>query len=214
MLGTASPALCGGLALGFAQRAWRALAIIHFFSLIIKASKARLESAAKDGAAWAARSTAVRQVPPEAASGQLTEAESARFDTNDEWISTRTGIRSRHVAVEETATDLAEAAAAKRRVLPTAAGARTARPSTPLPSTSSSTPPSRPTVLVPSAARAAAPPPGSRERHRVRPERRLHGLRARPDRGPAHHGRFDRRSARCRGPATPFAARSWWEPSA
>ena len=35
----------------------------------------------------------------------------ALVDTNDEWISTRTGIRSRHVAVEETATDLAEAAA-------------------------------------------------------------------------------------------------------
>lgn len=35
----------------------------------------------------------------------------ALVDTNDEWISTRTGIRTRHVAVEETATDLAEAAA-------------------------------------------------------------------------------------------------------
>lgn len=35
----------------------------------------------------------------------------ALVDTNDEWISTRTGIRSRHIAVEETATDLAEAAA-------------------------------------------------------------------------------------------------------
>ena len=35
----------------------------------------------------------------------------ALVDTNDEWISTRTGIRSRQVAVEETATDLAEAAA-------------------------------------------------------------------------------------------------------
>ena len=48
--------------------------------------------------------------------------------------------------------------------------------------------------------RAAAPPPGSRERHCVRPERRLHGLRVRPDRGRVHDGRFDRRSARCRGP--------------
>lgn len=35
----------------------------------------------------------------------------ALVDTNDEWISSRTGIRTRHVAVEETATDLAEAAA-------------------------------------------------------------------------------------------------------
>ena len=35
----------------------------------------------------------------------------ALVDTNDEWISSRTGIRTRHIAVEETATDLAEAAA-------------------------------------------------------------------------------------------------------
>lgn len=32
-------------------------------------------------------------------------------DTNDEWIVTRTGIQSRHIACSETATDLAEAAA-------------------------------------------------------------------------------------------------------
>ena len=32
-------------------------------------------------------------------------------DTNDEWIVTRTGISSRHVAVGETGTDLAETAA-------------------------------------------------------------------------------------------------------
>lgn len=34
-------------------------------------------------------------------------------DTNDEWIVTRTGIQSRHIALEETATDLAESAARK-----------------------------------------------------------------------------------------------------
>ncbi|MEF9875281.1 MAG: ketoacyl-ACP synthase III, partial [Gordonibacter sp.] len=32
-------------------------------------------------------------------------------DTSDEWIVTRTGIQSRHVAIEETNADLAEAAA-------------------------------------------------------------------------------------------------------
>lgn len=35
----------------------------------------------------------------------------ALVDTNDEWISTRTGIKSRRVAVDETNSDLAEVAA-------------------------------------------------------------------------------------------------------
>lgn len=51
----ASPALCEGR-LGFAHG--MAGACYNPFSLIIKALKARLESAAKDGAAWAARSIA------------------------------------------------------------------------------------------------------------------------------------------------------------
>ncbi len=80
------------------------------FSLIIKALKARLESAAKDGAAWAARSSDAES-PPSRSWKWPTTSWKALVDTNDEWISTRTGIRSRHVAVEETATDLAEAAA-------------------------------------------------------------------------------------------------------
>ena len=50
----ASPALCEGR-LGFAHG--MAGACYNPFSLIIKALKARLESAAKDGAAWAARSS-------------------------------------------------------------------------------------------------------------------------------------------------------------
>ena len=55
----------------------------------------------------------------------------ALVDTNDEWISTRTGIRSRHVAVEETATDLAEAAARQALVIPYAAGPMAYRPTNP-----------------------------------------------------------------------------------
>ena len=35
----------------------------------------------------------------------------AFLDTSDEWISTRTGIRARHVAAQETVTDMAVAAA-------------------------------------------------------------------------------------------------------
>ena len=35
------------------------------------------------------------------------------MDTSDEWISTRTGIRKRHIAVEETTTSLAVEAAKK-----------------------------------------------------------------------------------------------------
>lgn len=35
----------------------------------------------------------------------------ALVDTNNEWIVTRTGIESRHIAVEETNLDLAERAA-------------------------------------------------------------------------------------------------------
>lgn len=34
-------------------------------------------------------------------------------DTDDEWIRTRTGIRTRHVAVGESATDLAASASAR-----------------------------------------------------------------------------------------------------
>ena len=60
------------------------------------------------------------KVPPEAGSGQR-RAE-ALVDTNDEWISTRTGIRSRHVAVEETATDLAGSRRLSLLVLLMAAG--------------------------------------------------------------------------------------------
>lgn len=39
------------------------------------------------------------------------EALTALVDTNDEWIITRTGIKSRHIAVDETNADMAEAAA-------------------------------------------------------------------------------------------------------
>ena len=35
----------------------------------------------------------------------------ALVDTNDEWIATRTGIRSRHIALTESNADLGEAAA-------------------------------------------------------------------------------------------------------
>ena len=72
-------------------------------------------------------------------------------DTNDEWIVTRTGISSRHVAVGETGTDLAETAA--RAALGWSQDGWCERsPWRQRTSTWSSSPPSRPTRWSPSAA--------------------------------------------------------------
>ena len=99
-------------------------------------------------------------------------------DTSDEWITTRTGIKSRRIAVGETNVDLAEAAA--RQAMGLVEGgyceaprgvfhvhARCAR------------------ALV----RGARPPsPGLGERRRVRRERGVLGLYLRDERGGIHDG--------------------------
>ena len=123
----------------------------------------------------------------------------ALVDTNDEWISTRTGIRSRHVAVEETATDLAEAAARQALGLADGGWREDGEAIDPASIDLVIYATITPDVLVPSAAGLL--------RRRLGLENAIAfdlnaacGLRVRPDRGRVHDGRFDRRSARCRGP--------------
>ena len=122
----------------------------------------------------------------------------ALVDTNDEWISTRTGIRSRHVAVEETATDLAEAAARQALGLADGGWREDGEAIDPASIDLVIYATITPDVLVPSAAGLLRRRLGLE--NAIAFERRLHGLRVRPDRGRVHDGRFDRRSARCRGP--------------
>ena len=136
----------------------------------------------------------------------------ALVDTNDEWISTRTGIKSRRVAVDETNSDLAEVAA--RQALGWIDGGSCR--ATPRPRRD------RPCHLrhhharrrLPFRSGPLAPPPGPLQRHRLRPERGVLGLRLRPCDGRVDDGRRGSLGRRRRRTQPPCAARSSWGPSA